>query len=43
MPNTMGVNYILVLEKFATPKVAQALESIRLDNMIAELKKHFLA
>ncbi|MGA2330107.1 MAG: hypothetical protein ABSH05_28045 [Bryobacteraceae bacterium] len=42
MPNSVGANYILVLEKFATPKVAQAAESRRLDDMIAALKSHYL-
>jgi hypothetical protein len=43
LPNSFGANYILVLEKFATPKVAQAAESRRLDDMIGTLKSHFLS
>src|SRR5208337_3202819 len=42
LPNSFGANYILVLEKFATPKVGQAAESRRLDDMIRTLKNHFL-
>lgn len=41
VPNSIGANYILVLEKFATERVAQEADSLRLDNMIRALKSHY--
>jgi len=43
IPESLGASYILGLVKFASPQVAQAAESERLDRMIEALRQKFLA
>jgi hypothetical protein len=43
VPESLGASYIFGLVKFASPQVAQAAESERLDRMIEALRQKFLA